>query len=73
MLYEVITSNFNGEDAHGMSTVSVIETLKQIGIPDLSRRTHISPDNIRKLLAGEFEAFSGVQFNGFVTISYNFV
>jgi len=51
-----------------MSTVSVIETLKQIGIPDLSRRTHISPDNIRKLLAGEFEAFSGVQFNGFVTI-----
>ncbi|MHC3994987.1 hypothetical protein ACXWTF_09160 [Thiomicrolovo sp. ZZH C-3] len=51
-----------------MNTVSVIETLKQIGISDLSMRTHISPDNIQKLLEGDFDAFSAIQFNGFVTI-----
>jgi len=51
-----------------MSTVSVIETLKRIGVPDLSMRTHISPDNMHKLLEGEFDAFSAIQFNGFVTI-----
>ena len=51
-----------------MSTVSVIETLKQIGVPDLSMRTHISPDNMHRLLEGDFDAFSAIQFNGFVTI-----
>ncbi|UFS62314.1 hypothetical protein LOH54_11760 [Sulfurimonas sp. HSL-3221] len=51
-----------------MNTVSVIETLKQIGIADLSMRTHISTDNMQKLLAGDFDAFSAIQFNGFVTI-----
>ncbi len=51
-----------------MSAVSASETLKQIGVQGVSMKTHISPDKIRKLLEGEFEAFSPIQFNGFVTI-----
>ena len=51
-----------------MNDVSALETLRAIGAQAISMRTHISPENIRKLLAGEFEAFSAVQFNGFVTI-----
>jgi len=51
-----------------MSALSPIETLRALGPETISLQTHISPGNIRKLLAGEFEAFSSVQFNGFVTI-----
>lgn len=51
-----------------MSAASAIETLRAIGAEALSAQTHISLDNVRKLLAGEFEAFSAIQFNGFVTI-----
>ena len=51
-----------------MSAASSIETLRAVGPEAISIQTHISPSNIRKLLDGEFEAFSPIQFNGFVTI-----
>lgn len=51
-----------------MSAVSAIETLRALGVETISMQTHISPDNVRKLLDGDFEAFSAIQFNGFVTI-----
>ena len=51
-----------------MSAASSIETLRAVGAEAISQQTHISPDNIKKLLDGEFEAFSPIQFNGFVTI-----
>lgn len=51
-----------------MSGVSAIETLRALGAEAISMQTHISPDNIRKLLEGDFEAFSAIQFNGFATI-----
>ena len=51
-----------------MSAVSAIETLRAVGAEAISAQTHISADNISRLLAGDFEAFSSVQFNGFVTI-----
>lgn len=51
-----------------MSAVSAIETLRAVGVEAISMQTHISPDNVRKLLDGDFEAFSPIQFNGFVTI-----
>jgi hypothetical protein len=47
---------------------AAIEMLKKIGVEAISMRTHISTDNVHKLLAGEFESFSAIQFNGFVTI-----
>jgi hypothetical protein len=49
-------------------SATAIEMLKKTGIETISMRTHISTDNVRKLLAGEFESFSAIQFNGFVTI-----
>jgi hypothetical protein len=51
-----------------MSAVSAIETLRAVGAEAISQETHISQDNINKLLDGDFEAFSPIQFNGFVTI-----
>jgi len=51
-----------------MSAGKAIEMLKDVGIQEVSRRTHISPENVRKLLNEEFESFSSVQFNGFMTI-----
>jgi len=50
-----------------MSTAA-LEMLKKIGVEAISMRTHISTDNVRKLLAGEFDSFTPIQFNGFVTI-----
>ena len=51
-----------------MSAGASIETLRAVGAEAISMQTHISPSNIRKLLDGDFEAFSPIQFNGFVTI-----
>lgn len=51
-----------------MSAVSAVETLRQIGAEAISAKTHISPFNVRALLAEDFDRFSAVQFSGFVTI-----
>ena len=51
-----------------MKAGSATATLRAIGAEAISLQTHISQSNIKKLLEGDFEAFSAVQFNGFVTI-----
>lgn len=51
-----------------MSAASPLETLRAIGIEAICAQTHIAPANVKALLEGEFERFSAVQFNGFVTI-----
>jgi len=51
-----------------MNTASPLETLKAIGAEGISLQTHISQSNIKKLLSGEFDSFTAIQFNGFLTI-----
>ncbi len=51
-----------------MRTASAIETLQAFGVEAVSRQTHISQDNIKRLLEHDFDAFTPIQFNGFITI-----
>jgi hypothetical protein len=51
-----------------MNTMSPIETLRAIGAEAISRQTHISMQNVEKLLAGDLDGFAPVQLRGFVTI-----
>jgi hypothetical protein len=51
-----------------MRTASAIETLQAFGVEAVSKQTHISQDNIKRLLEHDFDAFTPIQFNGFITI-----
>lgn len=51
-----------------MRTASAIETLQAVGVEAVSKQTHISQDNIKRLLERDFDAFTPIQFNGFITI-----